>query len=62
MSVSFSCMRDTFTGENLIPLNLEIEATYKRNNTPRRRREQQEGQINQREREDPYPNHPLPLL
>jgi len=36
--------------ENLIPLNLEIEATCRRNNTTRRRREQQEVQINQGER------------
>ena len=43
-------MRGTSAGENLIPLNLEIEATCRRNNTARRRREQQEVQINQGER------------
>ena len=32
-----SCIR----GNNLVPLDLEIEATCKRNNAPRRKREQQ---------------------
>jgi len=37
-------------GNNLVPLDLEIEATCRRNNVARRRREQQEVQTNQGER------------
>ena len=43
-------MRGTSTGKNLIPLNLEIEVTCRRNNVAKRRRELQEVQINQGER------------
>ena len=36
--------------DNLVPLNLEIEATCRRNNASRRIREEQERKTNQRER------------
>ena len=40
-------MRGKTPAEDLAPLNLEIEATCRRNNTARRRRELQEGTTNQ---------------
>jgi len=40
-------------GNNLVPLDLEIETTYRRNNVARRRREQQEVHSNQGERGPP---------
>ena len=45
------CMRGIISGNNLVPLDLEIEAICRRNNTARRRREQQEVYANQGERE-----------
>jgi len=39
-SIFLSCMR----GKNLVPLDLDIEATRGRNNTARRKREQQGNQ------------------
>lgn len=43
-------MRGKTLEDNLVPLNLEIEATCRRNNASRRIREEQERKTNQRER------------